>query len=117
MTEKQKDVGTPTAPDRTSVLRCPHVLVCSITAQLQPPGLLSSVHPGTSCHLGQQLCLPAVYMLRAGDAEFTVVRVARRFGIQGIMKESPPLKDRGYLPVSSHWGEQGSVRLGSLYLC
>ena len=84
-------------------------------SSLQPPGLLSSVHPGTSCHLRQQLCLPAVYLLRSGDAEFTVVRVARRFGIQGDMRESVSsalLKDLGYLPVSSHWGEQGSVRLG-----
>ena len=40
---------------------------------LQPPGLLSSVHPGASFHLGQQLCLPAAHLPIAADAEFTVV--------------------------------------------
>ena len=72
---KAKDVGIPKKPIRSSVLRCPHVLVYCVTAQLQPPDLLTSVHPGASCHLGQQLCLPAVHLLRAGDAEFTVFGV------------------------------------------
>ena len=69
----------PEKPDRSSVLKCHLVLVCCVCS-LQPPGLLTSVHPGTVCHLGQQLCLLAVHLLRVGDAEFTVVRVARRYG-------------------------------------
>ena len=64
-----------------SVLRCPHVRpAVSLSYFINPRASRLCVSPGTSYHLGQELCLPPAHLLRVRDPNFPSARVGTRSG-------------------------------------
>ena len=75
---------------------------------------ISSVHPGTSHHRGQQLCHLGVHVLSVSNCDFIALRMSRNPKPNGAGWRCcpPPPQEVEYLPSRCGWRVQEIVRPG-----